>query len=46
MTHHTRDWVENWMKGHKQGAEAKASVAPMQLTKPESPGKWAMEKQL
>jgi len=44
LTHHSHDWVKHWMKGHKQGAEAKASAAPMQLTEPESPGKWAMEK--
>jgi hypothetical protein len=27
LTQHTRDWVENWMKEHNQGARPKCSAA-------------------
>jgi hypothetical protein len=34
LTPHTRNWVEQWMRGHNKGAEANASAAPSPQTKP------------
>jgi hypothetical protein len=34
LTPHTRDWVQDWMKGHNNGAEAKPLAAPTPKTTP------------
>ena len=34
LTHHSRDWVQDWMKGHNKGAKAVASAAPTPKTTP------------
>jgi hypothetical protein len=34
LTSHTRDWVEDWMKGHNKTATTTASSAPSPQTKP------------
>lgn len=34
LTKNSREWVENWLKGHNQGVEAKPLAAPTPKTTP------------
>ncbi len=34
LTQHSRDWVQDWMKGHNKGAKPVASAAPTPQTTP------------
>ena len=45
LTQHTRDWVQEWMKGHNNGATLKASAAPTPKTTPLRE-QWAIERNI
>ena len=45
LTPHTRDWVQDWMKGHNKGAEAKPLAAPTPKTMPLHK-QWAIERHI